>query len=40
MGSSGMPGGLPKNFAELQRLQVKMEEELKSLEEAFHPKKK
>ncbi|HPZ17875.1 MAG TPA: YbaB/EbfC family nucleoid-associated protein [Fervidobacterium sp.] len=34
-GSSGIPGGLPKNFAELQRLQVKMEEELKSLEEAF-----
>ncbi|QAV32809.1 hypothetical protein SAMN04488510_10221 [Fervidobacterium changbaicum] len=33
-GASGTPG-LPKNFAELQRLQMKMEEELKSLEESF-----
>lgn len=30
-GSSGAPG-LPKNFAELQRLQEKMEQELKELE--------
>lgn len=31
-GASGGPG-IPKNFAELQRLQQKMEEELKALEE-------
>lgn len=36
-GSSGPTGaaGLPKNFAELQRLQQKMEEELRQLEESF-----
>jgi len=33
-GGSSAPG-IPKNFAELQRLQMKMEEELKNLEESF-----
>lgn len=33
-GASGSPG-IPKNFAELQRLQTKMEEELKNLEDVF-----
>ncbi|MGC8820157.1 MAG: YbaB/EbfC family nucleoid-associated protein [Fervidobacterium sp.] len=33
-GSSGGPG-IPKNFAELQRLQEKMEQELKELETQF-----
>ncbi|MGQ9855130.1 MAG: YbaB/EbfC family nucleoid-associated protein [Fervidobacterium sp.] len=35
LGGGGSSQGIPKNFAELQRLQMKMEEELKALEESF-----
>ncbi len=35
LGGGGGAPGIPKNFAELQRLQMKMEEELKNLEESF-----
>jgi len=35
LGGGGGTPGIPKNFAELQRLQMKMEEELKNLEESF-----
>lgn len=35
LGGGGNTAGLPKNFAELQRLQERMEQELKNLETTF-----
>jgi len=35
LGGGGGAPGIPKNLAELQRLQMKMEEELRNLEESF-----